>query len=257
MLGRYADTHRPPVTGGWGHAAAVVVIWLALAGRSVAAPAAAAAEVTLRGKVADVAGQPIAGVEVYLYADPNTRRPADFISPKSDAEGAYRLVVPPGKYLAVARARTGPGHGPLSPTDRHSGAPKQIVLADGADRTVNFVVASLREAARREPKIRTDHFTIAGRILDADGAPLARAYVTAQRDGSTRALPDYFSAWTAADGRYVIFVPRGRYRLAPAANFPPPSSRPDGRLIVVTGDQRGVDFAGSWVGKKETPRAKP
>ena len=75
----------------------VLLGWL-----GVAQPAEAQQTVTLSGRVTDAAGQPVSGVTVNLE-DPG------WVGQETDANGNYRLSVPPGTY----RLRVRPRHGPL------------------------------------------------------------------------------------------------------------------------------------------------
>ena len=65
-------------------------------------PAEAQQTVTLSGRVTDAAGNAVSGATVNLE-DPG------WVGQETDANGAYRLAVPPGTY----RLRVRPPHGPL------------------------------------------------------------------------------------------------------------------------------------------------
>lgn len=88
--------------------------------------------------------------------------------------------------------------------------------------------------------------TITGRLTDADGAPIAGQSVGAwEVDGEK--LGDFFHAKTAADGTYVLDVPRqartsGRHRVQPSLfDSSPLRAEPATREGVPTGAS-GVDF---------------
>jgi hypothetical protein len=83
--------------------------------------AGASTDFVLKGRILDAAGRSVEGGEVFVYDSVQTRRPADFISPKSDGEGLYRLVLPAGRYWVVARVRNSTKYGPLAFGGRHSG----------------------------------------------------------------------------------------------------------------------------------------
>ncbi len=185
------------------------------------------------GLVTDANGAPVGGAEVYVYSSSDTRRPADFISPKTEGDGSYQVTVPRGKYWVVARVRRGEPYGPLMPGDKHSGHPEQVVIKVGSETVRNFVVANLREAALNVRKTHKDYFTISGQIVTADGKPVAEQYVVALRKKKTSRLPDFISGWTDLDGRYSLHVPKGRYWIAAAQQFPAQLTANKMKLIMV------------------------
>ncbi|NVN98100.1 MAG: carboxypeptidase regulatory-like domain-containing protein [Geobacteraceae bacterium] len=176
--------------------------------------------ITLQGKVATLSGEPVANAEIYIYSTKNSRRPADFISPKTGDSGVYRLILPKASYWAVARVKKGERFGPLQPGDRHSGEP--IKIEPDAESTISqdFSVADMQELAQSRLKGREELVEISG-ILSRSSKPLAGYYVFAKADRIIVTNPDYFSAWTDASGRYNIKLPPGRYFLGAAALFPP------------------------------------
>lgn len=196
----------------------------------------------LRGRVIDIMTRPVAGAEVYLYDSGQVKRPADFISQKTKADGAYRLKVPAGKYWAVAILRqAGPSFGPLQVGDKHSGEPLVVDLKKTEE--IDFTVMDLRDAARHSRKRSEELFEMRGRILAADETPAAMAYVLADSSSTPgNGIPRYLSAWTAADGRYTIFLPPGRFYLGAATVMPPPPGVELSRVIEVAEDMQGVDI---------------
>ena len=48
---------------------------------------------TLQGIISGILGEPVKDAELYIDGTSNTRRPADFISPKTGVSGAYRLIL--------------------------------------------------------------------------------------------------------------------------------------------------------------------
>lgn len=177
---------------------------------------------TLQGKITSLGGDPVAEAEVYLYASKNTRRPADFISPKSSRSGIYRMVLPQGTYWAVARIKTGERFGPLMPGDRHSGEPVRISPEGDGELTQDFTVADMQELAQKREKSREELIELSGTITDADGRGVAGAYAYARTSLLTATLPEYISAWADESGRYRLKLPPGHYYLGSAAIFPPP-----------------------------------
>jgi hypothetical protein len=211
---------------------------------SVPWTAAADGDITLTGKVRDAKGRPVAGAEVFIYNTPQVKRTADFISPQTDKNGVYAIVLPAGTYWAVARSRKGGERfGPLMPGDKHSGDPVEIDCKS-QQLNMDFTVLDLKEAAGLMGKktMRQDCFRIQGRILDRDGKPVPSAYAMANRDRPMSEIPDYLSAWTDEEGRYTLYLPAGAYRLGYATAFPPGSRRDGTTRITVKGDRNGVDI---------------
>jgi hypothetical protein len=183
----------------------------------------AADTVTIQGRIKSLDGEPVSDAEVFLYTSNNTRKPADFISAKSDRTGSYRLVVPRTDYWAVARAKKGERYGPLLPGDRHSGEPVRVTADDEKIIELDFNVADMRELARQKDKMLQDLVEVSGRVLDPAGIGVPEVYVYARTSRIAVTIPDYISSWTDKDGRYRLLLPTGRYFLGITGKFPPPS----------------------------------
>lgn len=200
----------------------------AAAGLLLAGFLAGTAEAALiRGRVVDVDGRPLAGVKLFVYDSANVRRPATFISPPSAADGTAAVTVPPGMYRVVARIKGDDSYGPLMPGDKHSGEPAVMDLTSEAELEQEFTVADIRDLGRRRQAIAVDSVKLSGRVLDSEGKPVANAYVFASAARDAGRIPDYISAWTGEDGRYVLIVPAGRrHYVGSATQFPAPAWRP-------------------------------
>ena len=201
-------------------------------------------DVELRGRVIDIMTQPVAGAEVYLYDSKQVKRPADFISQKTETDGSYRLTVPAGVYWAVAIMRqSGSSFGPLQVGDKHSGEPLILDLKSNKMKEVDFTVMDLRDAVRHSRKRSEQLFEIQGRILDTDEKPVAMAYVLADiRSKPATEIPQYLSAWTDIEGKYTIFLPAGAFYLGPSTLMPPSPKEELLHFIEVAGDMQGVDL---------------
>jgi carboxypeptidase family protein len=206
--------------------ATLIVVTALLLVTQLATAARAADAVLLRGVVADLAGQPVADAEVFLYTTGNIRRPADFISPKTDRSGRYVIELPRRDFWAVARVKRGERFGPLQSGDRHSGEPVHLHPADAAEMVSDFTVADLRELAQRRQTGNTALVTIGGRVLTGTGEPVTGVYVTASTGRSTIELPAYVSTWTDVAGNYTLAMPPGNYFLGIEHNFPPTRDHP-------------------------------
>ncbi len=207
------------------------------------ARAAAATDlVTLTGTITDTEGLPVEGAEVYLYDSDNIRRPGDYISNRTLADGRYRIVVSPGTFWAVARKRVDDARfGPLSAKDKHSGEPEKIDLAPSANLSIDFTVRTLQEAALLHNKRRDDLFKITGRIIDKSGQGIPQVYAMASNSLKTTVqIPEYLSTWTGESGNFVLYLPEGVFRIGAAQSFPPDTACRLDQEISVTEDQDAV-----------------
>jgi hypothetical protein len=195
--------------------ALIILLALPAAGESSAFEKA-----VLTGQVFDITGNTVKGAEIFVYGTVDTRRPADFISARTDDEGRFRMSLPLKTYWVVARVRQGEKYGPLMPGDRHSGEPVEIELDRTGEHIQDFKVMDIIDAARLMKKIREDYIKISGRVLDQKGVPVPDVYVFANRDMGMKEIPDYMSGWTDAEGAYTIYVPAGNYFLGDASGFP-------------------------------------
>ena len=196
----------------------------------------------LKGQVLDVEGKAVKGVEIFIYNSPDTRRPADYISARTDASGKFSITIPSGKYWAVARLRHGEKYGPLMPGDKHSGEPVEIEIEAGEEFVEDFTVIDLRDAARMIKKTREDYYKLEGRILDRKGAPLRNVYAVAGREKEISEMPDYLSAWTDEEGRYSLYLPAGTFFIGYAAEFPPGKKIYLYREIHISAEKKNLDI---------------
>jgi hypothetical protein len=177
-------------------------------------PAAAGAPAQgVRGRLS-YQGRPIAGVSVYAYRrqSANFLGPADFASAPSGRDGSYLIDLVEGQYWLVARKRaSGSDAGPLVPGDLQRINPgNPAPVAAGAFTTVDFELEEMRDLMFSRTAARGPTATgIRGRITDAAGAPVAWVFAIAYTSADMRRVPDFTSAMTAADGRYVIYLPAG------------------------------------------------
>ncbi len=172
------------------------------------------------GQVFDVEGKAVKGAEMFIYNSSDTRRPADFISARTDEKGHFNIMLPSGKYWVVARLRKGDKYGPLMVGDKHSGEPVEIVFEANGELEMTYTVADIRDAARLVKKTREDYFKIAGRVVDKQGAPVKMHYVIADKTTPPSEFPDFISSWTDEAGHYIIYLPGGKYVIGYADKFP-------------------------------------
>lgn len=189
---------------------------------NIVSDAAAVGTTPFSARISDVAGRPVAGAKLFVYATTNVRMPADFISPPSDSAGVIRGALPAGTYWAVARFKKDNTFGPLMPGDRHSGEPIEVEIAVDREASLDFVVADIQEISQKKRSASTEVVRVRGRVLQRDGTPVAGVYVFAHRTRDVLLLPEFISAWTDENGGYVIYLPAGaRFFLGSARQFPP------------------------------------
>lgn len=204
-------------------------------------------------------GRPLAGASVFAYRrrSANLLGPADFASAPSGRDGFYLIDLVEGGYWLVARRRaSGSEAGPLVPGDLqrvHPGNPATVSAA--AFTTVDFDLEEMRDLmiSRAGPRGQTAT-GIRGRITDESGAPVAWVFAIAYTNPEMRRVPDFTSAMTAADGRFIIYLPAGgRYWLgarkhirdkpAPGEPYGLYNGSPDHAVEVATGSfADGIDI---------------
>jgi len=174
----------------------------------------------LKGRITGVEEQVVEGAMVFVYSSEDVRKAADFISAPTDKGGLFRMVVPPGKYWVVARLKMTEDFGPLMPGDKHSGDPEVIEITRDSEVNTDFIVADLKEAIKMKREEVERLFTIRGKIIDENGAPLIRAYAIANSKEKFERFPKYISAWVDDMGNYTLYVPRGKHFIGGAVTFP-------------------------------------
>lgn len=217
---------------------AALVCW----GVFLAAGSSASNETKLFGKVTDAQGNPVEGAMVFAYRSRDVRRTAEFISAPTGKDGSYRLSVTPGMYWLMARVKQTEGFGPLTAGDRHSGDPVEVDIAAGAGVIADFVVLDLKDAMQVRRNEREAAIRLSGRIIDEHGAPVPGAYAIAGSTAAVGRFPEFLSASTDAGGRYVLYLPRGRFYLGAATTFPPESGLVLRREIDADADRQGMDI---------------
>lgn len=202
-----------------------------------------AADFALHGVVSDVEGRPVAGAEVALYRSRNVKKPAEFASSPTAADGVYAVTVPAGQYWAVAVLRKGEKRfGPLDLGDKHSGEAVEVVVGPEVELKHDFTVMDLREAAKQNQKKNMDLVRLSGRILDADGKPVAMAYALADSAQHFKEMPTYVSAWSDDSGGYLLLVPKGHLYLGAATGYPPDPEQALDKEVTLVKDVDGIDL---------------
>lgn len=152
---------------------------------------------------------PVEGGEVFAYLslESGFRDEDRVATARTDANGFYRLEVPPGRYYVVGRADSAagtlfafPGRNPVA-----------VELGSREEVGLPAVVAPPRVAGTAAPGARPAISV----LVTASGRPVEGASVHAFREGA----PDLrgagaASALTDAAGRATLYLPAGRYLLA-------------------------------------------
>ncbi len=166
-------------------------------------------------------GLPLAEAYVNIYPDAvsNLLGPSQYISSPTDAEGRYRLEVPPGTYYVVARKRmSGQPAGPLSQGDYYSEHQRvNVAVVEGTLAVVDLQVVPMKAPMFFQKSVvdkRTDT-GVRGRLVDAAGKPVPGSFAVAYTDNDVRRLPDYASTLSDPQGNFTIYLPKeGVYYLA-------------------------------------------
>lgn len=162
----------------------------------------------VRGRVRDAEGRPVGGAQVSLVGSPKRAHG------NSADDGSFHLPsVMPGEYRATAMKNWTPMRAPGTGDDDLQGT--TVVVAAGEVTTLDLVVEA-------------PSGTISGRVVDADGGPLADAFVEATREAESAAAVAgsalRSTRWggsfedrptlTDPDGRFTLQkLPPGKYTL--------------------------------------------
>ncbi|MBK7875302.1 MAG: sigma-70 family RNA polymerase sigma factor [Planctomycetes bacterium] len=162
-----------------------------LAGRVVELTVVIHPTIALAGVVVDERGAPVANAEVALYFDDGTRTGAEPV--RSGPDGRFEFArAEPGRYLGACAE------------------------GFGASALLGLSSPTLTDAARRSPVLVLDRRarSLSGRVLDADGSPLAGARIRASRaqpprvvwraDGFAERDAPPVETTSSADGAYAL-----------------------------------------------------
>ncbi|HEY3347524.1 MAG TPA: hypothetical protein VGK71_07865 [Nitrospirota bacterium] len=157
-----------------------------------------------------VYGQPMDGVVVFVYLDPNSafRGLGYYMTPPTGVDGQFKMRMNEGTYYLVARKRmnrelSGPlhdgdffGYLDVNPVVMHSG------------KLVHLEIPVVKKIERASPggQGRT---LAAGVIKDKDGKPAQGMYACLYKNESMTDRPFIISKPTGSDGRYAIELPIG------------------------------------------------
>lgn len=154
-----------------------------------------------------------AWVYAYRSSENGFRGPADYAA-RVGGDGRYLLDLLPGSWFLVARARQ---QGPLSGPPQAGDAwalyqSNPLVLQANEVQRIDFRLQKAPTPLLRS--LNTGETGFIGRLLGPDRQPVVSAFALAYRDRNFRRMPDYSSAGTDADGRFLLYVDEpGRYCL--------------------------------------------
>jgi hypothetical protein len=208
-----------------------------------AKPAGGGNEAVVKG----VASTPMEDTYIFVYKeDQDLYGPAFATAGPTAADGAFTLNLPPGRYLFVSRRRSeGDTGGPVRSGDYRSKPVGPVEVRAGEPLVLNLLVEKKVGETKTLPvKEAVEGRTgISGRIVDADGKPVAKVRVHVYSYVQMSERPKYVSNETGPDGRYVIHLPEGgTYYLAARNRFGGPPKLGDlyGRYEDGTIDPSGV-----------------
>jgi hypothetical protein len=178
----------------------------------------------IRGKLV-FQGKPLKDAYVYAYRSYSTNLlgPADFASVPSAPDGTYTIELVGGSYYIVARKRaTGDNTGPIVAGDLytvHSSNP--VTVEDGGYAVVDLELVKMRDPMFfRSMSREVTNTGIKGIIVDSEGKPVPWVFAMAYTSSDMKRVPEYTSIMTDADGKFVVFLPRGgTYWLAARKNI--------------------------------------
>lgn len=166
----------------------------------------------ITGQVTDGRGAPAANAYVYAYRSQrsNLRGPADFES-LVDEDGRYFLDLVEGGYYLVARMRqSGADAGPPKPGDAWAlPARNPVIVEPDATTVVDFTLQGIAQPMlMREGTLTSGDTGFTGTLINAEGQPLAGAFVIAYPDTDFQRMPEATSPAVGEDGRFRLYVDR-------------------------------------------------
>jgi hypothetical protein len=210
---------------------------------------AASEKAVFTGNILGIDGNPVEGAEIFMYNTPETRRPADYISSRTESDGRFRITVAAGKYWVVARTRSRQDYGPLAIGDKHSGEPLEVEIHGGKESEQDFTVMDIREAARMVKKTSEDFLKLTGKAVDRMGRPVKDVYIFANRERALNGFPDYISPWTGGDGEYTLYLPPGKYYIGYSSEFPSGLKYRITMELKMDSDRPGINMNTEPIGK--------
>ena len=158
-------------------------------------------------------GAPLAGAVVTLYPDLNTELKGmglQMTLPTGD-DGRFEVPALPGTYYLVARKRSsGALRGPLQAGDYFGYYPANpLLIREGELARVAIAMVEVPEKVSELADQIFGETSVAGRVVDLEGTPVAGVRVLLYDDQMMLNRPLYVSQPSGPDGRFVLSFPRG------------------------------------------------
>ncbi len=205
-------------------------------------------------------GRPVGRAFVYVYTDTGAglMGPSYGEAVQVDADGAFRIDLPAGRYHLVARRRAdGSRAGELVPGDLNGNYPGNPVEVHRSERlelgTFPLTLIDPQVHARRQAQgtFTATGTTLTGKVLDPQGEPVSGVHVFAYLDRRMVGKPVHISTPTGADGRFQLHLgDGGTYFVGARSKFGGPlepgewvgtyDGRPDHAVTVVKGQNQAL-----------------
>jgi len=167
-------------------------------------------------------GTPVEGAVIFAYTDLGSQLKGMgyLMSAPTDADGRFNLQLEDGTYYLLARKRQGrSGMGPLRAGDLVGYAPDNpLKVRSGQAPPLTIPLLQVPEKVDRMQDSLFGSTRISGRIVDANGKPIAGVRAVIYDRPQMLDRPLYVSQPTGSDGRYVISLPQGGVYFLAARN---------------------------------------
>ena len=197
----------------------------------------------IQGTVLGPDGEPVAGIAVRAYGEPEEPSYGPWSATASDSDGTFGVEVPAGAYvlgffLELSGSECRLGFAGLDGAHSFGFPFDKRLTVDGA--AVTDINVSL-------PGTRSDLCKpIRGVVTDSDGGPL-RVAIAADRHGPTQDVRADFTS--TPDGTFTLYGPAGRYNVLVATTagsectvVDHPDSRPGQKATIVVGEEGAGDI---------------
>jgi len=154
---------------------------------------------------------------VHIYRDTGTNfRGMGYAAQPTDAEGRFRLRLPPGQYYLLARKRQGGGmYGPPGVNDHIGYYPgNPVEIREGAVKSLSI------ETTMRVDKLEEIWFAeqqgagwLKGVVHDSVSAPVEGVYLLFYRNSVTSGAPAFVAGPTDEAGRFKVRSAAGTFRV--------------------------------------------
>ena len=205
-------------------------------------------------------GQAVGRAFVYVYTDAGSGLigPSYGEAAQVDADGAFRIDLPEGRYHLVARRRAdGSRAGELAPGDLNGSYPGNPVTVRRGERLqlgpfpLEVIDPSVNAKRREQGTFAATGTTLTGKVLDPQGEPVSGVHVFAYLDRRMVGKPVHISTPTGADGSFQLHLgDGGTYFVGARSNYGGPlepgewvgtyDGRPDHAITVAKGQTQAL-----------------